>query len=73
MEEQVLEIMAGILKTDREALQASLDSRELWDSMLRIEVVLAMEEEFDLRFDEDQLAELDTPRKLLQAVLQAQE
>ncbi len=73
MEEQVLEIMAGILKTDREALQASLDSRDLWDSMLRIEVVLAMEEEFDLRFDEDQLAELDTPRKLLQAVLQAQE
>ena len=71
MEEQVISILSDILRISRAELMAGYDSRDIWDSMHRIEVLLAIEEEFDLQFDEDALAGLDTPEKLVQAVVEA--
>ena len=73
MKESILEIMTDILKTDREALLADFDNREAWDSLLRVEILFAIEEEFDIQFDEEELAELVTPQKLCEATLRKAE
>ncbi len=73
MKESILEIMTDILKLDREALLADFDSREAWDSLLRVEILFAIEEEFDIQFDEEELAELVTPQKLCEATLRKAE
>ena len=73
MKESILEIMTDILKLDREALLADFDNREAWDSLLRVEILFAIEEEFDIQFDEEELAELVTPQKLCEATLRKAE
>lgn len=71
MEEKVQELVSGILRLSGAELLAAYDSPEVWESMQRIEVIFAAEEEFGIRFSEEELAEIDTPYKLAEAVLRA--
>lgn len=73
MKESILEIMTEVLKMEKDALLERFDDREVWDSLLRVEILFAVEEEFDIRFEEDELAELVTPQKLCEATLRKAE
>ena len=70
MEQRLLEIMSEILKLDKETLLAAFDEKTIWDSLRRVEILFAIEDEFDISFDENELKELDTPRKLSQAAVE---
>ena len=70
MEQRIIEIMTRVLKLDRQALLDSYDEKTVWDSLRRVEILFAIEDEFDISFDEEELKELDTPRKLVQAALE---
>ena len=59
MKDSIIEIMTEILKIEKDELLENFDSREIWDSLLRVEILFAVEEEFDIQFDEEELAELD--------------
>jgi acyl carrier protein len=39
-----------------------------WDSLKHVEIVFALEDAFDVRFDEDELATLDSAQALVAAV-----
>lgn len=67
MEEKTLEIIAEILQLDDSALQAGLDNAAIWDSLQRVEILFALEEEFEIQFSEKELAALTTPRRLCRA------
>lgn len=73
MKENILEIMIGILKLKREDLINHFDEREVWDSMSRVEILFAIEEEFGIQFSEDELAVLVTPQKLCETTLRKAE
>lgn len=73
MKDSILEIMTDILKIGQDELLENFDSREIWDSLLRVEILFAVEEEFDIQFDEEELAELVTPQKLCEATLRKAE
>ena len=73
MKDTMIEIMTDILKIEKDELLENFDSREIWDSLLRVEILFAMEEEFDIQFDEEELAELVTPQKLCEATLRKAE
>lgn len=70
MRDRVLEIILEVLKIDQETLDKNMDSVEIWNSLQRVEVLFAIEDEFDIQFSEDALGTLDTPAKLCQAVEQ---
>ena len=57
MKDSIIEIMTDILKIEQDELLENFDSREIWDSLLRVEILFAVEEEFDIQFDEEELAE----------------
>lgn len=69
MEDKILEIIANGIKINKEELLNNLDSKEIWDSLVRVEILFAIEEEFDIVFSEEELAEITTPAILYNAVL----
>lgn len=69
MKENIVGIMAEILKIDQETLLTRFDDRTVWDSLSRVEILFAIEEEFDIQFSEEELAVLITPQKLCEATI----
>ena len=70
MEERIKEIITEIVRIDRDTLDANIDSKEIWNSLQRVEVLFAVEDEFGIQFSEDALVKLYTPLKLCQAAEQ---
>jgi acyl carrier protein len=62
---QVLSIFGRPIGQD-EALSAKTEPA--WDSLRQVEVLLAVEGSLDVRFDEDEMAQLDSIDKLVRSV-----
>ena len=69
MEEKIQELMCSILGIDRDSLLGGLDKTDTWNSMQFVELLFAVEDEFEITFAEDDFAELDTPKKFIEAIL----
>lgn len=70
MENKILEIIAEILKLDISEITKRINDKTVWDSLSRVEILFAIEEEYDISFSENELKEIDTPQKLVQAALE---
>lgn len=70
MEERVTQIMAHVfnISLDEIGEDASSESIENWDSVTHITLVQAIEEEFDIEIDEQEIAEVMDKQALLRAV-----
>lgn len=69
MEQEVMNLIAELLKLDTDSLSSRFNQTTIWDSLQRVEILFAIEDEFDVQFSEVELARLDTPEKLYKAVL----
>jgi acyl carrier protein len=60
MEEKVKQIMASVFGVQKENItdNASPDTIENWDSLRHMNLVVALEEEFNVSFSDDQMSEL---------------
>jgi acyl carrier protein len=70
----VRQIMSVLFERDigpAEKVERQLEP--LWDSLHHVELLLALEGSFNLRFDEDELQELDTAAKILASVRRHQD
>lgn len=70
MDEVIMKFIGGFLNLSIEKLSEELDRKDLWSSLLWMEIVFSLEEEFDIQFEESELGQLTTPRKLCQAAKQ---
>ncbi len=68
MEEKTIEIISKITKLSAEELKNGCDEKNLWDSLKHMEVILALEEEFDITFENEEIAENKTVNLLIQTV-----
>ena len=68
MNEKVLEIIAAIAKKNIAELQELINEQGLWDSLLHVELVVALEAEFDIFFSPEEISQIDTPAKVLEVV-----
>ncbi len=69
-EEKFYRVLAAMLKVPRGAISANA-SRETvaeWDSLRHMHLMLALEEEFGIEFDDGELADLSTVQTLLGAI-----
>jgi len=65
-------ILSTILQIDSASLSGS--AREVtpsWTSLIHIEIFFVLEEEFDIRFDEDSMAFAESRNDLVDAVIEA--
>lgn len=68
MENQFMEILEEILRLPAENLTARFDDAAIWDSLQRVEIIFALEDEFSVQFNEEELAESTTPKRLYDAL-----
>lgn len=65
MKEKIISIIAEITKIEQTELLENMDTAKLWDSMKQIEVILALEEEYGIQFEQNELTELTTTGKIV--------
>ena len=60
MEEKLRQIISQILRVDLEAVNENLspDSTSNWDSLAHMNLVVALEEEFNVKFDDMQIVQM---------------
>lgn len=68
MSDQIFEIISSIAKKSAQDIKDSQDKDKLWDSLLHVELVFALEAEFDIFFSPDEIAAIDTPAKVVEVV-----
>jgi acyl carrier protein len=70
MEEQFKKILAAVLEIDVEKIDSRLSSEtiEQWDSLKQMNLIAALEEEFDIRFDEAESLLLSNYESLFEAI-----
>lgn len=70
MEQRVLDIVSKIMNVPIESVSIDTNSRSVdsWDSLKQMTLVLALEEEFDLEFDDDQILKLNSVKAILYAL-----
>lgn len=68
MQERVLDIIAEVAELDRGFLQENLRAKNLWESMINIAIILALEEEFDIKFSVEQMMEMKTAQDICECV-----
>lgn len=69
-QDRVFQVISNVLNVPRDKLSidSSPESIEQWESMKHINLVLAIEEEFDVQFDDEQIAELQSVKSIITAV-----
>lgn len=60
MEERVLNIVSSFVGTSADELKNKIDTEGVWDSLQKVEIVIAIEDEFDISFTQEEIAELKT-------------
>ena len=68
MQEKILGIIENFLKLDHQTLLDNLENKEIWDSLIRVEILFAIEDEFDISFEEEELSQISTPASLCNLV-----
>lgn len=60
MEDRIKEIMAAVFEVDISEIHdnVSSDDLEKWDSLHHMNLIAALEEEFQMEFDEEEIVEL---------------
>ena len=66
--ERILELVASVMKKDVEFLKTNLDTENLWNSLTRVEILLTIEEEFDIFFDDEDIKRIKTINQLIEVV-----
>ncbi|MBI2998860.1 MAG: acyl carrier protein [Deltaproteobacteria bacterium] len=67
----VREIMGIIFRVDPQAIDASAtrDTIESWDSLHHINLILALEEHFNIQFSLDDVEQMDSFRSIVDLIL----
>lgn len=65
---KILEIIAKVSKKSVTDVELELGSEGLWDSFSHLELVLALEEEFNIMLEPEEIAEMKTPKLVLETI-----
>ncbi len=64
MNSKILDIISRISKKAICEIEDNLNTKELWDSFSHLELVLSLEEEFNIVLDPEEIAEMRTPQEV---------
>lgn len=58
MEERILEIMREVLQSDNLGTNCSQSNCEKWDSLNHLNLIVELEDAFDIEFEPEEIAEM---------------
>ncbi|EHT5366875.1 acyl carrier protein [Campylobacter jejuni] len=69
MEKQFYEILKNILEIKvNEHTNLSMNNCPEWNSLAHIDIIMSLEEEFEIKFDKEKLTELNSQNMLLKEI-----
>lgn len=68
MNEQVIQIISSMSGLSAEELTAGMDADRAWDSFTHVEIIIELENSFSITFDEAELAEMSSLRKIIDII-----
>lgn len=68
MKEKVIEIMKEVLETEDISLNTSQENCENWNSLRQLNLVSELEDEFDVEFEPEEIAEMKSVDKILEVI-----
>lgn len=69
MEKQFYEILENILETKvDENTNLSMENCKNWTSLAHIDIIMSLEEEFEIKFSKDELSQLKSQNELLKDI-----
>lgn len=68
MENKIIEIISSVSKIDKEELAEKKEVEKLWESITHVEIIVSLEEEFDIVFEQDEIASMTTVSKIIDIV-----
>lgn len=70
MEDRIKGIIADVLMVDKNEIQddSSPDTIESWDSLKQMNIVIALEEELNINFTDDQVVEMLNVKLIIVAI-----
>lgn len=69
MEKQFYEILKNILEIEvNEHTNLSMENCKNWTSLAHIDIIMSLEEEFEIKFNKEDLSLLKSQNELLQAI-----
>lgn len=70
MKDKILNFISKASKHQIDDLFNNLNAEGLWDSLTHVELIVMLEEEFDIFFDENEIALMRTPAKVIELTQQ---
>lgn len=70
LEDKFFAVLSSMLKLPRESLSRATERESVdeWDSLKHMHLMLALEEEFEIEFSDDELADLRSAGALLDSI-----
>jgi len=70
VKDKILNFISKASKHQIDVLLNNLNAEDLWDSLTHVELIVMLEEEFDIFFDENEIALMRTPAKVIELTQQ---
>lgn len=68
MKERILAIISEVTKIGVDELLKKENEPKLWDSLLHVELVIMLEDEFDIFFEQKEISEMTTVKKIVELI-----
>ncbi|KAA0554808.1 hypothetical protein OGV37_25320 [Citrobacter sp. Cb010] len=68
MRNKIYDIISIVAKKPVAEIIESSDNKGLWDSFTHLELILALEEEFNIMFEPEEISEMLTPELVIRGV-----
>lgn len=68
MKEKIVSIIADILGESEQKINEAFLDEGLWDSLKKVEIIFALEDEFGITFEQEEIAGIKTPQDILAIV-----
>jgi len=68
MENEILKIISDATRVNIKEIKKNIDSNNIWDSLIYIELIISLEDNFNISFDESEIDQMKTPRKVIKCV-----
>ena len=68
MKDKVIKIMKDVLETEDISLNTSQDNCENWNSLRHLNLVSELEDEFDVEFEPEEIAEMHSVNSIIEMI-----
>lgn len=68
MKDEIMNLVSAVSKLPISQLEETFQKKVIWDSLTNVEIIMTLEEEFNIRFCEQEIGDITTLSQLVSTV-----